>query len=168
MYRIVRTIGVLAVVALMSLSALVSAVSADSSARPFTGSMVGIGIVMPDETCATGLRTVVSFTGTASHLGRVSMTGSHCAPDWGAPIVGGEWTFVAANGDTLVGTYTGTIDPFVPEEGAVMVGRHDNTITGGSGRFAGATGEFLVSYTGILHFAEPMTLSSTWVGTLGY
>jgi hypothetical protein len=52
----------------------------------------------------------------------------------------GDYLFVAANGDTLTATFTGasvpTADPTV-----LAIVEHA-TITGGTGRFAGATGSF--------------------------
>ena len=77
-----------------------------------------------------------SGTGIMSHLGRVTWTTEHCFQ-----LFGGEYgTFgdavlviTAANGDQLFGTYDGvmTSDTTFTE---TMV------ITGGTGRFAGATG----------------------------
>jgi hypothetical protein len=168
MQRIVRLIVAMAVAGLLALTALVPSVAADSTSRPFKGSSAGVADVAPDATCATGLRTIVTHAGVATHVGLLSMTGSHCSPDWGAPLLGGEFTLVAANGDTIVGTYTGTIEPFEPAEGAIMVGEIDNVITGGTGRFAGATGGFVIAMRGVLHFTSPMTVTQTWDGTISY
>jgi len=168
MNRIVRRIAALVVTGLLVMTTLVPVVAADSTSRPFKGSSAGIGDVALDATCATGLRTIVTHAGVATHVGLLAMAGSHCAPEWGAPILGGEFTLLAANGDTIVGTYTGTIEPFEPVEGAIMVGEIDNVITGGTGRFAGASGEFVISMRGVLHFAAPMTVSQTWDGTISY
>jgi hypothetical protein len=168
MYRIVRTFAVLAVAALMVLSTLVPAASAGSADRPFRGTIVGEGTVVPDASCPIGLRTVIWGTGNLNHLGLTTMTANHCTPDWGADIVGGVQTFVAANGDTLEMTYTATIAPFEPVEGAVMEGPGQTTISGGTGRFAGATGEFVAYMRGILHFTAPMELSWSVSGEIGY
>lgn len=167
MYKILRTLAVLAVALLMSLAMLVPA-AAGSSDRPFKGVLVGGGTAVPDATCPLGLRTVMWGTGQVTHLGLTEMTASHCTPDWGAPIVGGVQTFVAANGDKLEVTYTATVEPFVPAEGAVMTGPGDTVVTGGTGRFADATGEFVVHMRGILHFTSPMELTWSWNDEISY
>jgi hypothetical protein len=167
MYKILRTLAVLAVALLMTLAMLVPA-AAGSSDRPFKGVIVGGGTAVPDATCPLGIRTVMWGTGEVAHLGLTEMTASHCSPDWGAPILGGVQTFVAANGDKLEMTYTATVEPFVPEEGAIMVGPGDTVITGGTGRFADASGEFVANMRGILHFTAPMELTWTLYGEIGY
>ena len=57
-----------------------------------------------------GLRTDSAATGTASHLGQVSMTTQHCTPA-GQEITGGEMILVAANEDKLYIEYSVTADP---------------------------------------------------------
>lgn len=168
MYRITRAIVVLAVAGLMVLATAVPAASVGSADRPLTGWIVGGGTAIPDAGCPVGLRTVMWGTGHLTHLGLTTMTGSHCTPAWGADIVGGVQTFVAANGDRLEMTYTATVEPFEPVEGAVMKGPGDTVITGGTGRFAGATGEFIAYLRGILHFTQPMELTWAINGEVGY
>ena len=160
MRRLLTTIAALAVAVLMTATLVVPAATAGSTDRPFKGVLAGGGDIVPDVTCPIGLRTVVWGSGEVSHLGLTSMSASHCTPAWGAPIVGGVQTFVAANGDTLELTYTATVEPFEPVEGAVMIGPGDTIVTGGTGRFAGASGEFVAMMHGILHFTAPMEL--TW------
>src|SRR5262249_4864796 len=50
------------------------------------------------------------------------------------------WTFTAANGDTLTATATGHADP--PATPPILHVVETAEITGGTGRFAGATGSF--------------------------
>jgi hypothetical protein len=168
MYRILRIFAVLAVAALMVLATLVPAVSAGSGDRPFEGTIVGGGAVVPDSTCPLGIRTVTWGSGELTHLGLATMSGSHCTPAFGAGIVGGVQTFEAANGDTLEMTYSATLAPFEPVEGAFMEGPGQTTIVGGTGRFAGATGEFVAYMRGILHFMAPMELAWSVSGEIGY
>ena len=47
--------------------------------------------------------------------------------------------FTAANGDTVSGTFTGHAQP-----GPLVSITEDATITAGTGRFAGATGSFVI------------------------
>ena len=74
-----------------------------------------------------------SGTGTITHLGRVTWTTEHCFQLFAGTFGDADLVITAANGDELFGTYDG-----------VMTG--DTTfaemliITGGTGRFSGATG----------------------------
>ena len=93
----------------------------------------------------------VSGRGHATHLGRFTMTAEWQINVLTDPIEGvGSFRLTAANGDTLFGASTGL--------GVVINGiayiQETHTITGGTGRFAGATGTFaagrvLVEATGL-------------------
>jgi hypothetical protein len=163
MYRIVRTITSLSVATLMVVAATVPAAASESTTRPFSGSLVGGAAQVPDASCPFGVRTEVWGSGQVTHLGRTTMTASHCAQFLGAPSTGTQ-TFVAANGDRLELSYVLTGDPFEPVEGAVMTGHGQTVVTGGTGRFAQAGGEFVVDFRGILHFTAPMELWLSWDG----
>lgn len=77
------------------------------------------------------VQTVMEGTGIATHLGRTTMHASHCPPlAPGDDYHDARMTLTAANGDTLTLTYDA--DP---------AGTGAATITGGTGRFDGATGE---------------------------
>ena len=52
----------------------------------------------------------------------------------------GTFTFTAANGDTLTADFTGQAQTGAP----IIPIVEDATITGGTGRFAGASGSFIV------------------------
>lgn len=75
----------------------------------------------------------MSGTGTISHLGRVSWTTEHCFQLFAGTFSDADLVITAANGDELYGTYAG-----------VMTGEttyvETMVITGGTGRFAGASG----------------------------
>ena len=85
-----------------------------------------------------------ALVGEATHLGRFTGQMEHCSQlVWtpqgpaGATYGDGRFTLSAANGDTITGTYVND------ESGIDASGfwfRDDWTITGGTGRFAGATG----------------------------
>jgi hypothetical protein len=96
-----------------------------------TGTAVGVpagGSVI--ETTDTG-------SGRATHLGRYTLAaGEHVDLASGA-ITGGFYTLTTATGDTITGTYSGEALPGLT--GYLVSG----PVTGGTGRFAGATG-FLV------------------------
>jgi hypothetical protein len=105
---------------------------------PFKGSLAAVetDVVQGGTLIVDG-----SGVGNATELGRYTMT-FHVEVDLGTLIGVGTLTFVAVNGDTLsasfIGQGTPTPDPniFILEEVA--------TITGGTGRFAGATGGFTI------------------------
>lgn len=126
---------------------LVAPVGADSSSRPFTGSVAG-SITFPyvgAEICPAtdvflgGLRTDSRATGEVSHLGRTEMTSHHCTPRF-ETIAGGEMTLVAANGDEVWIHYWGTAPFPIPGVTEVIHVDLDFVIVGGTGRFVGATG----------------------------
>ena len=102
----------------------------------------------------TGIVSVpVSYTGTGniSHLGRVTVTGSHTTkilpPYYNtSEVTGGMATITAANGDTLVLTYTGA-GQLIPGASNLFTDTFHYTITGGTGRFAGASGSGVISST---------------------
>jgi hypothetical protein len=79
--------------------------------------------------------------GEATHLGRFTAT-FHALVTIPAGTAVGEFTFVAANGDRLFATFTGQS---TPTSVAGVVSIHEiATITGGTGRFADATGSFTI------------------------
>jgi hypothetical protein len=79
-------------------------------------------------------------TGVAPDVFRYTYSSHECAT--GAVTYAGVFTITAANGGTIVGSYAGTVR--VDAAGNAFY-EQTNTITGGSGRFAGAWGSFHVS-----------------------
>ena len=153
--------------ALCLLLIVVPAAGAESEARPFKGSMSGSISFAPDKTCATLLRTDSQATGNVSHLGRATMTSAHCTPGAGW-IEGGDLILVAANGDRVFITYEGAAPP--PNADGIIVADIDFIITGGDGRFEGASGGG--DMTGLIVFeglSDPEWAASwNWSGTIGY
>jgi hypothetical protein len=165
-----KRILVILAVAALALAGLVTAASARSSERPFKGSMEGSALFIPGTDCTTtpeGLRTDSVATGNVSHLGKTEMTSSHCTPA-GPDIEGGTMVLVAANDDELYIEYTGTAREPGPD-GIITVDVL-YTITGGSGRFVGASGggDMIVAvvFEGFDDFEWPASWS--WTGTIDY
>ena len=114
--------------------------------RPFKGSMSG------DATFdfTTGACIVITgapwqsigyMAGNLTHLGKSEWFVSHCATPDGLQLVNGEGTLVGAIGDELWMTYTAVLfSPFIVP--GVMMYAQVNVVTGGSGRFEGASGTF--------------------------
>ena len=83
---------------------------------------------------------VLGGSGEATHLGRFTVEAQwHVNVLTGTAV--GTFTLTAANGDTLVGTATGTS---VILDGLAYI-TETCVITGGTGRFAGATGAFVTA-----------------------
>lgn len=76
-------------------------------------------------------------TGTATHTGQLTDDQSHCADPSSLAFTDGIFTFTAANGDQIRGTYFGEFVPLAPP--LFNIDGHF-TITGGTGRFARSTG----------------------------
>lgn len=98
---------------------------------PFRGDLTTDALAPPPNAVATA-------DGTATHLGR--FTGRLTASVDLATGQGiGNLEFTAANGDRLLATFVGQGE-FIPPNTARLI--EVATITGGTGRFAGATGTF--------------------------
>lgn len=143
MSRKTLTIALALVAGLAALTGV--ALARGSDERPFTGSLDEWRTNEVPADCpgsapdgAQCLRYEGEGEGTASHMGKVGVERSHTVvilPD-GIEVVGGTFTLTAANGDELHGEYDGAL------AGAPPVVQIDApyTITGGTGRFEGATG----------------------------
>ena len=103
---------------------------------PFRGSIQGTEI---DVVEGTTISVDGSGTGIASHLGLFTVT-------WDLTVnlldgsATGTYHFIAANGDSIFTEIVGQGEPTETPGVAHIV--EINTITGGTGRFAGATGSF--------------------------
>jgi hypothetical protein len=122
----------------------------DGTELPFRGSFTTVTDVPPPSAHATA-------EGTATHVGRFSGTlAAEVNPDSSST---GTFTFTAANGDQLSGTFVGE-GVFMPPNTARLT--EVATITNGTGRFAGATGAFTIVRFDNIDFA---TGKATGYGT---
>jgi hypothetical protein len=163
-------IGVLAVPAASS--------AQDGADRPFSATLTGSATwLFPGDTPSqcTIVTTLTESTGQATHLGRVAALWSHCPAEPGY-VIDGRVTITAANGDTLTGQYD--YDPTVKSNILAIAW------TGGTGRFANASGAVAVTYNVIQQFipgcnpvpkpsacydfSVPWPWSATMVGTISY
>jgi hypothetical protein len=104
---------------------------------PFHGQLEGEVSRTPDPPLVV---VEVDATGHATHLGRFTLDIPHVVDTTTRAAVG-SYQFTAANGDTLYATFTGQATPTaIP---GVLYIEETATITGGTGRFAGATGSFI-------------------------
>ena len=119
-----------------------SAQAQNAASLPFRGDLTTDTLVPPPNAVATA-------EGTATHLGRFTarLTGT-VDPATSQGV--GTLEFTAANGDRLVATFTGNGE-FIPPNTAKLT--EVATITGGTGRFAGATGTFTIVRFDIIDFS---------------
>jgi hypothetical protein len=126
------------VLALVALSPTSAAAKAGGTDRPMQGTTLGDVTV----TLAPGLPMEADVTGVTTHLGKYTGHLEGTAEIIGGTVFGeGTFTLVAANGDQLSGTFALTGPP---PSGAVHPVSTVLTITGGTGRFADASGTITV------------------------
>ena len=105
---------------------------------PFKGSLEGVVTITP--LTPPFVSVFVEATGKATHLGKFTLEIPHVVNRSNSTAVG-SYQFVAANGDTLTADFTGQATP--TSTPGVLYIEETATITGGTGRFAHATGSFL-------------------------
>ena len=130
-------------------SASPSIASADANAHgaglskdrevPFKGRLEGAGTITP--LTPPFLSVSLEGTGNATQLGRCTLKIPHVV-NTTTNTSTGTYEFTAANGDTLAAGFTGQGSPTATL--GVLSVVETSTITGGTGRFAGATGSFTV------------------------
>jgi hypothetical protein len=129
------------------LAAALAVIAAAGSATagdqvPFKGTWSGQTVSaapLPDELFVIAV--VSTGEGQATHLGRFTMTSPHLSYLL-TGFAEGEQNFTAANGDTLTANFSGF---FTPTPDGFLAADLRATITGGTGRFAGATGRYTFS-----------------------
>ena len=125
-------------VVLAALAALGLASSAAAGEQvPFKGRLEGEVTLTP---LAPPFRQVdVEAAGNATYLGQFTLDIPHVV-DTATRTAIGSYEFTAANGDKVYAEFTGVATPTaIP---GVLYIEETATITGGTGRFAGATGSF--------------------------
>lgn len=105
---------------------------------PFKGNLDGIVTHTPIDPLHDQVD--VEATGNATQLGEFMLDIPHVVNHANGTAIG-SYVFTAANGDILFGDFTGQATPTaIP---GVLYIEETVTITGGTGRFAGASGSFL-------------------------
>jgi len=132
--RPIRSVLSLLVVSLVFTAPLFGAASV-----PFKGSWSGV-TVSADPTNFPVVAIVAEGTGQLTHLGHYFMTSPHTT-DVSTGETKGDQIFTAANGDQLAAFCKG-VPVFDPGTG-IVEGSLDCDITGGTGRFEGASGDYV-------------------------
>jgi hypothetical protein len=123
---------------LLVFSAMLTAPIVGANSVPFKGSWTGV-TVSADLANFPVVAVVSDGTGQLTHLGRYFMSSPHTSNVFTGETIGDQ-IFTAANGDTLTAFCMGF--PQQQPSGQV-VGSLDCEITGGTGRFEGASGEYV-------------------------
>lgn len=148
--------GLVALIFLLSQSPV--ARSYQNPSRPFTANITAVATGFP---CGT-----YTATGTATHLGAITESGSYCVVEVLGPglvHLAGEGTQTAANGST----FSFTLDEVVNLNVNPLASAGTFTITGGTGQFAGATGGGTFAATGTAE-GQTFNLSIEYTGTITY
>jgi hypothetical protein len=144
--------------ALMALVAIVAVPSAGASTYvPFGGTDTVVATLQPNEDGT--FHVAGNGGGYATQLGRFTVEDGGTIDLFGTGWFSGSYTLTAANGDTMSGTFAGGLtgpDTF----------HTSGPIVGGTGRFAGATGE--VTFDGVVveATASSATVNNTLTGTI--
>ena len=142
-------ITALAIAALLAATVAAPALAADQ--RPMVGRFTALAAPAEPRCGADALTLGFEISGTATHLGSFSGTGSNCTEFTLAieavEVWDGVATFTAADGSTVTTTSEGAQDAPAAGRAAFLV---EHSVTGGTGRFANASGEWAVS--GVIDF----------------
>jgi hypothetical protein len=137
--------------------------------RPIIGTLTGeVAFPLNDE-CEgiTGAwwQTTTVAVGEMDHFGLTEHYSTHCATLDGMSLVGGEASFVAANGDELWTTYTGQV--LAPPPVIAILAEY--VVTGGTGRFEGASGTIMAMvYVTFVGMEAPNPIELDFAGTIAY
>ena len=155
-----RAASIAAAAAALALS-LAGPVSAGDQV-PFKGTLSGTATVTPLGRPIVAVE--IDATGIATYLGRFTLEAPHIVNQSTLTAVG-TYILTAANGDTITADLAGTARMVAPPN--VIAITETATITGGTGRFAGATGSFEAERT-VHPGHRPRTGSlSGWISTPG-
>lgn len=175
MKHITRTIVLGLLIAAMTALTATPAGASHQVERPFKGQSIVILTVDPDCDLSQGVCGFTTVdTGNASHLGKIVTTSEGVLTLTGACILAdgssvgvafataGTFIHTAANGDQVEGTFENQGCVGLTPDTAAIPGRIDGSqvISGGTGRFAGASGQTITFSDGIGPF--------NWVGTITY
>jgi hypothetical protein len=127
-------------IAAMILTAALGTPAAAQQQVPFKGTFQGKDSVNPPmTTCATAPSICTSGTGIGTHMGEFSLTQVTSFKSFSSSTGSGHW--VAANGDSIDSTFVVSAEHTPP---GYVTATEIHTITGGTGRFAGAQGSFVL------------------------
>jgi hypothetical protein len=137
MFRLVSPRRIALTLAALAVLGLTGPVVAGEHVR-FTGHLEGNVTITP--LVPPFVSVLVEATGKANHLGKFTLEIPHVVNRANSTAIG-SYHFTAANGDTLSAAFIGQAMPTATP--GVLYIEEAATITGGTGRFAHATGSFI-------------------------
>lgn len=148
-------------IAVLALAFISAGPAAAGDQVPFRGRLAGTVTVTPLNPPVASV--LIEATGNATLLGRYTLEVPHLV-NQATRTATGAYVFTAANGDTLTADFAGQATLVSP---GVLRTVETATITGGTGRFAGATGSFTAERT--FHVASGETIGSFegWISPPG-
>ena len=153
-----------AVTALGVIATLALAVAGPVSAKdlvPFRGEMSGTATITPIAPPIVSV--VLETSGHANQLGAFTLVAPHTV-NQATLTATGTYTFTAADGSTLTATLAGTATLVAPGQLSIA---ETGTITGGTGRFEGATGTFSTQRTFYPATGQTHGTFEGWISTPG-
>jgi len=165
----IQWVRLLAAFVLVFAATTVFAGDGTATLRPIWGQVTGEVSFPASDACLdiTGapFQTVTEAEGRMTHLGRTEVSLSHCATADGQAVAGAA-RFTAANGDEIWASYSAhTVAP-----PPMIVQEAEFIITGGTGRFAAASGRLratvYVTFEGMEDPSWPIAL--VFAGTIAY
>jgi len=144
-----------------------------SPPRPWSESYQSSGTLAPGTRCpAPLLLESDAGDGTATHTGRYTIVNSHCLNPSTGELTDGSFLKTTANGDQLSGTYFGqatVVQPPAPV--GIFAVNGSLTFTGGTGRFANASGTVTMTGRQTADFSLQPVVTETSLrmeGTISY
>jgi hypothetical protein len=155
-----KVINTYLAITVLALTAALAVPAAAQKQVPFKGSMHGIDTDTGFTSTTVSVLTVGG--GNCTHLGQFTFTQENTV-DLTNGTDSGVAHFIAANGDTIDANFVGSGVPIVTPDGVVIHIMEIFTVTGGTGRFEGAEGIFLMD-----RVASPVTFltSGSFQGTI--
>ena len=153
-------------IALALVAALATyAFAAASAPRPMGGNIALFGGPNGAMCGGDGLLIALEGDGTMTHLGKTTITATNC--NFGdltvesADIADGQATYTAADGSTIVTSYTGSNTQAGADGVSQFTTAH--VVVSGTGRFAGASGEWTISGTVNIFTGELLGGVEGWI-----
>ena len=128
---------------------------------PFRGEMSGTATVTPIAPPIVSV--LLETSGQASQLGRFTLVAPHTV-NQATLTATGTYTFTAADGSTLTASLSGTATLVAPGQLSIA---ETGIITGGTGRFEGATGTFSTQRTFFPATGQTHGTFEGWISTPG-
>jgi hypothetical protein len=146
--------------ALIALCLILSTIPSSAGSQvPFNSTLSLVAQPATTNPCPSGtFRLQISGGGHATHMGAITDSQGHCQNPLTGAFTDGQYVFTTVGGDTVFGSYSGQL---IPAAGNTFAIQGQFTITGGTGRFSGATGGGAATGTQFPNGEATLVLSGT-------